>query len=367
MSQQFRLIDTHVDTPYRLIKNPEDISKRTEGGHFDCVRARQGGLDAVFMVAFVPPDYEEKRQARDYAEKLIDSIHGFAQKWPDQFVMARSASEVKAQFDDERISIIVGLENGGALEGDLAAVQHFYDRGVRYITLCHGKNNHICDSSFDSTRSWHGLSPFGREVVAEMNRVGMIVDISHVSDDTFYQVVELSQAPIVATHSSCRHFTPGCERNMNDEMIQTLAAKGGVMGINFGAIFLSTGMNQAFTKFKAEMEDYFKTHPMEYEEKERFVLERRKAANFGKAYLADAVAHIDHVVNLVGIDHVGIGSDFDGVLRTPEGLEDVSCYPNLIAALGDAGYPEVDICKICSENFLRVWTEIEQHAAPSKA
>lgn len=359
MSEQFRLIDTHIDTPYRLFKNADDISQRTEGGHFDYVRAREGGLDAVFMVAFVPPDYEENGQARDFAERLIDSIHGFAQTWPDQFVMARSASDVEAQFENKRVSVLVGLENGAPLEGDLAGVQHFYDRGVRYITLCHGKNNHICDSSFDPTRKWHGLSPFGRELIGEMNRVGMIVDISHVSDDTFYDVIDLSETPVVATHSSCRHFTPGCERNMSDDMIRALAAKDGVMGINFGAIFLNEGMNRAFTKFKAEMEAYFKEHPTDdYAQKDRIVLQKRKAADFGKAYLADVVAHIDHVVNLVGVDHVGIGSDFDGVLRTPVGLEDVSCYRNLTAALGQAGYGEADIRKICSENFLRVWRQI---------
>lgn len=362
MSDELRLIDTHIDTPYRLVKAMEDISGRTEGGHFDYVRARQGGLDAVFMVAYIPPDYEESGQARVFAERMIDTIQGFSEKWPDQFVMARSAAEVKAQFADERVSVITALENGAPLEGELSGVKHFHDRGVRYITLCHGKNNHICDSSFDPTRTWHGLSPFGKELVGQMNRVGMIVDISHVSDDTFYQVIELSEAPIVATHSSCRYFTPGCERNMSDDMIRCLAHKGGVMGINFGSIFLSTSMNRAFTKLKAEIEAYLETHPLQGEEKERFVLERRKAADFGKAYLADVVAHIDHAVKLVGIDHVGIGSDFDGVLRVPEGLEDVSCYPKLFEALLETGYSEADIRKIGSENFLRVWTRIEEHA-----
>lgn len=363
MSRECMLIDTHIDTPYRLCRGMEDISRRTAGGHFDYVRAREGGLDAAFMAAYIPADYEARGQARAFADYAIGMVESFPQKWPGQFIQARSVGDVKAQRKDHRISVILAMENGAPLEGDLANVRRFYDRGVRYLTLCHAKNNHICDSSFDSERTWRGLSPFGKELVTEMNRVGMIIDISHVSDDAFYQVIERSDAPVLATHSSCRHFTPGCERNMSDDMIRRLARKGGVIGINFGAIFLNAHMNKAFMKLKAELEAYIEAHRLQGEEKDRYVMERRRAAEFGKASLADVVAHIDHAVQLAGIDHVGIGSDFDGVLSVPEGLTDVSCYPNLKQSLIEIGYSDADIAKIWSENVLRVWTQVDAQAA----
>jgi membrane dipeptidase len=343
-----------------LQRQMRDISGRVEGTHFDYVRAREGGLDAVFMVAYIPPEYEEKGEAKAFADQAIDMIEGFSRAWPDQFVPARSPEEIRAQFGGGRISVLTAIENGSAIEGDLANLEHFYARGVRYITLVHSKNNHICDSSFDDGPKWHGLSPLGKRLVAEMNRLGMMIDVSHVSDDTFYQVMELSKAPVVATHSSCRHFTPGWHRNMSDDMIRLLAKKGGVIQVNFGSIFVSKTVNAEFIRVRGEIRRHVEQHGLQGEERDRYVRRRWRQAALGQAHVSDVADHIDHVVRIAGIDSVGLGSDFDGVTDLPVGLEDVSCYPNLLAELLKRGYSEADLRKICGENFLRVWAQVER-------
>jgi len=363
LAREILLIDTHLDTPYELEKRMQDISGRIEGGHFDYVRARQGGLDALFMAVYVAPEYEVKGGARAYADQTIDMIEGFARKWPDKFALARSGDEIKSQFGSGRIAILLGIENGSALEGDLNNLEHFYSRGVRYVTLVHSKNNRICDSSFDEGPKWHGLSPFGREVVTRMNHLGMIVDVSHVSDDAFYQVLELSKAPVVATHSACRHFTPGWHRNMSDDMIRLLAKKGGVVQVNFGSMFVNAAVNAEFVRVRDDVRRHVEENRLRGDERDRYVRQRWEQASFGKAHVSDVAEHIDHIVRLVGIDYVGLGSDFDGVTEVPVGLEDVSCYPNLIGELLKKGYVERDIRKVCGENFLRVWAQVEQAAA----
>jgi membrane dipeptidase len=354
------IIDTHQDVPYRLTQNTEDISKRTEGGDFDYPRAKEGGLDGVFVAVYVPAEYEEKGGAKAFADKTIDMIEGWTKTWPDKFVMATSPADIRTQFGRGKISIAMGIENGAPIEGDLANLKYFYDRGIRYITLAHSKNNHICDSSYDDEPKWNGLSPFGAEVVAEMNRLGMIIDVSHVTDLAFYQIVELSKAPVVATHSSCRHFTPGWERNMDDKMIQLLAKNGGLIQINFGSMFVNTQVNKRSLSNSRHMAEHIKTKGLKGDQRKEYVRQYKAEHPIGDADISDVVAHIDHVVKLVGIDHVGLGSDFDGVGgRLPKGLRDVSCYPNLICELLRKGYTEEDIRKICSENFLRVWAEVQ--------
>jgi membrane dipeptidase len=367
LAHSILLIDTHLDTPFELERRMQDISGRIEGGHFDYVRARKGGLDALFMAAYVAPEYEEKGGAKAYADRTIDMIEGFGRKWPGQFVLACSPDEVRAQFGGNRVAICLGIENGSAVEGNLAHVRHFYDRGIRYITLVHSADNHICDSSFDDTHRWHGLSPFGKALVAEMNRVGMIVDVSHVSDEAFHQILEVSKTPVVATHSSCRHFTPGWERNLSDDMIRLLAAKGGVVQVNFGAMFVNATVTREFMQVHEEVRRHIRDHRLQGEERKRYTRQRWEQATFSKAQVSEVAAHIDHIARLVGIDHVGLGSDFDGVTEVPVGLEDVSCYPNLIAELLKMGYSEADIRKIAGENFLRVWSEIERAGAKLRA
>jgi membrane dipeptidase len=363
LAHEILLIDTHLDTPYELQKRMQDISGRIEGGHFDYVRARQGGLDAMFMVVYVAPEYEAKGGAKAYADRTIDMIEGFGRQWPDQFVLARSAEDVRLQFGSNRVSLCMAIENGSALEGDLDNLDHFYSRGIRYITLTHSKNNRICDSSFDDGPQWHGLSPFGKEVVARMNRLGMMVDVSHASDDAFYQVMELSEAPVVATHSACRHFTPGWHRNMSDDMIRLLAKKGGLIQVNFGSMFVNATVNAEFVRIRNNIRGRVDESGLQGDERDRYARQLWELASFSKAHVSDVAAHIDHIVRLVGIDFVGLGSDFDGVTEVPGGLEDVSCYPNLIGVLLKKGYSEKDIRQICGENFLRVWTGVERAAS----
>jgi membrane dipeptidase len=363
LAQKYMIIDTHLDVPYRLKKKMEDISERTAGGDFDYPRAKEGGLDVAFMAVYVPAEYEGTGNAYKFANENIDMIEGFTRKWPDKFVMARSVTDVKEQFGWGGISLAMGIENGTCLEGDLANLKHFYDRGVRYITLAHSKANHICDSSFDPERKWNGLSPFGKKVVSEMNRLGMMIDVSHVSDDTFYQIIELSKAPVVATHSSCRHFIPGFERNMSDDMIKLLAEKAGVIQINFGSMFIARRVRQEWADLKKRMDDYIEANNLKGQEKEDYIEQYKREHKLRKVRVSDVASHVEHVIELVGIDYVGLGSDFDGVGdNLPQGLEDASCYPNLIYELLKKGCSEEDIKKICSENFLRVWTEVERIA-----
>jgi len=365
LAQDFLIIDTHIDLPYRLHETPEDVAVQTEDGQFDAVRARIGGLDAAFMSIYIPAKLQEEGGGRELADELIDLVEGLQAQAPDTFAVARSVADVRRLFEADIFALPLGIENGAAIEDDLSALQHFYDRGVRYITLTHSEPNLICDSSYAEDRRWNGLSPFGRDVVAEMNRLGVMVDISHVTDDTILQVLELSKAPVIASHSSCRFFTPGFERNIPDELITRVAERGGVIQIAFAPSFLTDAAQQqsaelwpimrAFMKendvamgspeFRARLDQYYAEHPKQ------------------EAGVGDVADHIDHVVELVGIDHVGLGSDFDGITETPVGLEDVSAYPNLIAELLRRGYSEEDIRKVCGENLLRVWSEVERVAA----
>jgi len=333
LAQTTIMVDGHVDIPYRLRNNPEDISVETQGGHFDYVRGKKGGLNAPFMSIYIPSEMENNG-AKELADTLINMVEELAATHPDKFAVATSPDQIEAQFAKGLISLPMGMENGAPIEGDLENVTYFHNRGIRYITLTHAKDNHICDSSYDTTRTWNGLSEFGRQVVAEMNRVGIMIDISHVSDSAFYQVLELTEVPVIASHSSCRHFTPGVERNMADEMIRKLAENGGVIHINYGSFFLEADWNA-----------------------------KKEADSTHHTTLQQVADHIDHVVGVAGIDYVGFGSDFDGVSNLPVGLSDASMMPNLIAELLQRGYSEDDIKKICYKNTFRVWRAVEAHAA----
>ena len=365
LAQEILIVDTHIDVPYRLLEKPDDVSVRTEGGHFDHVRATAGGLDAAFMSIYIPASLQEEGGARELADELIDLVEGIATNAPDKFVVARSVADVRASFDQGLFALPMGIENGAAIEDDLGALQHFYDRGVRYVTLTHSEANLICDSSYQEERRWNGLSPFGREVVAEMNRLGIMVDISHVTDDTFRQVIEISKAPVIASHSCCRRFTPGFERNMADEMITQLADNGGVIQIAFAPSFLTEAAQKQSAELWPIIQKYAKENDVGWDSpgvKEQVALFYQDHPKAG-ASVGDVVDHLEHVIDLVGIDHVGLGSDFDGIGDTPTGLEDVSAYPSIIEELLRRGYDEQEIRKICGENLLRVWTEVERIAA----
>ena len=361
------IIDTHIDVPNRIYDDWEDVSAATDGGDFDYPRAVAGGLNAPFMSIYTPARLEEEGRSKEVAEELIDLVNRIVSEAPDQYAIALSPADVEVQFGKGLISLPMGMENGSPIEGDLANVQHFFDRGIRYITLAHGLSNHISDSSYDDNKQWGGLSDFGVEVVNEMNRVGIMVDISHVSDDAFWDVMEITAAPALASHSSARHFTPGWERNIDDDMIVRLAENGGVVMINYGSAFLTQAAQDYGTArreaFAAYLEDHDAEESAETEAAFRtgFVKEH---GDYPYATLDETLDHFDHIVNLTSVDHVGIGSDYDGVGDSlPIDLKDVSSYPNLVEGLLRRGYSEDDIEKILSGNLLRVWREVESVAA----
>lgn len=365
LAKQYLIVDTHIDVPYRIKRSQEDISKATEKGDFDYPRALQGGLNAPFMSIYIPASVDEEGKARALADELIDLVETVVKSSPEKFSLAYSTDQVRQNFADGKMSLPLGMENGAPIEGKLENVQYFYDRGIRYITLAHSKSNHISDSSYDENRQWHGLSDFGKQLIAEMNRVGMMVDVSHISDAAFYQVMELSKVPVIASHSSARHFTPGFERNMDDEMIKLLGSRGGVIQITFGSGFISAQSRQSSTESRAAIEQYFKENNLSFESQEgkAFVEKYRQEHPYKYASLEDLLDHFDHVVALAGVEHVGIGSDFDGVGNTlPTGIKDASQYPNLIEGLLTRGYSEADIEKILGGNLMRVWKQVEDFA-----
>lgn len=366
LAKSMLIVDTHIDVPYRLQNNPADVSQATESGDFDFPRAAAGGLNAPFMSIYIPAERELDGTAGELADELIDMVENIVREAPDKFALARTADEVEQAFDAGLIAMPLGMENGAPIAGDLANLQRYYERGIRYITLTHSKSNHICDSSYDEARPWNGLSPFGEELVEAMNRTGVMIDISHVSDEAFYDVMALTKVPPIATHSSARHFTPGFERNMSDDMIRVLAAAGGVIQINFGSTFISADSRDSSQELRDARDAFLEETGVAADSEAAGAFSElfRRNNPFRYASLQDVLDHFDHVRDLVGIDHVGIGSDYDGVGDSlPVGLKDVSTYPNLVGGLLDRGYSEEDVRKILGGNLMRVWREAERYAA----
>jgi membrane dipeptidase len=372
LAHHFIIVDGHIDVPWRLEESrdadgglTEDVSMRTPKGDFDWERAIRGGLDAPFMSIYVPASFE-KGGAKRMANKLIDLVFDMQRKSPHKFRVARSPAEVRANFARGGVvSLLLGMENGSPIEHDLKNVAYFYERGIRYVTLAHSKDNHISDSSYDDAHKNKGLSEFGKAVVVEMNRLGIMVDVSHISDDAFWQVMKVSKTPVIASHSSCRHFTPGWQRNMSDEMIKALAEHGGVIHVNFGSGFVDPESQKQATAQFDELDAVLKKQKLDWADKKaKPIIDEYHAKHPRKIATVEQVAdHIDHVKRLVGIDHVGLGSDFDGVGDTlPTGLKDVSEYPNLIRVLLERGYGDDEIEKLCSNNSLRVWQAVEEFA-----
>ncbi len=372
LAHRYIILDGHVDVPIRVAGALRDgaaappVHAHADDGDFDYERARAGGLDAPFMSIYTPAELEaESGASKAFADHSIDFVAKLVADYPDKFALAVTPEQVRDNFERGLISLAMGMENGAPIEGELGNLRHFYERGVRYVTLTHSKDNHICDSSYDDRHTHAGLSAFGREVVAEMNRLGVMIDVSHVSDDTFWQVMELSAAPVIASHSSCRAFTPGFERNMSDEMIVALAEHGGVIQINFGGSFISAAYQAAEDEARADIDKLLDEHDATWGTPEAKAIadEYRSSHPMPRIDVSIVADHIDHVVELAGVDHVGLGSDFDGVGDSlPEGLEDVSMYPNLIRVLLERGFTEADIEKICAGNVLRVWQAVEDYA-----
>lgn len=367
IAQNTIMVDGHVDLPYRmkvggftLQREILDVSVRTDGGNFDFPRSKEGGLDAPFMSIYIPAIYQERGGAKALADSLILMTERLCNTWPDKFAIATSPDDIQKNTEEGKISFPMGMENGAALEDDINNVKYFYDKGIRYITLTHGKDNLIGDSSYDTTRTHGGLSEYGVQVVKEMNKTGIMVDISHVSDDTFYDVVKITDVPVIASHSSARAFTPGFERNMDDDMIKALGKNGGVIMINFGGSFIDGDYNERSREVREHLVNWLAENGLSRSDSaaeayiQKYTSENNPFPNVSK--VAD---HIDHVKALVGIDHIGLGSDFDGVGDSlPTGLKDVSMYPNLIAELLKRGYTREDVEKICHKNIFRVWDQV---------
>jgi len=371
LAQNAILIDGHVDLPYRLkVKNFRytkeflGLPLESEDGDFDYKRARTGGLDAPFMSIYIPADQQgaQRYGGVKLADSLINMITAIADEH-DEFSIATHPDSVRSQFARGVMSLPMGMENGAPLAYP-EDVAHFAERGIRYVTLTHSKDNHICDSSYDTTRTWGGLSPYGSLILKELIDNKIMIDISHVSDSTFYQVLRRVDVPMIASHSSLRHFTPGFERNMNDDMVKALGENGGVVMINFGSTFLDSAvvakreeLRGIITKIKEARKYEWGTPQADA------VIDSVSAATPGTFADIEIVAdHIERAAELAGIDHVGIGSDYDGVGDSlPTGLKDVSDYPNLWYVLLERGFTAEDIAKVMGENLLRVWSEIEKH------
>jgi membrane dipeptidase len=361
------LIDTHNDVTSATVAGL-DIGKARTDGHTDIPRMRAGGMGAQFFAVYVGPEYAKNKTAAHRALEMIDTVrHDIIERYPETFVYATTADDIERAHRSGKIAALMGIEGGHAIEDSLRLLRDYYVLGIRYMTLTHVNSNHWADSSGDDNKPNNGLTDFGKRVVLEMNRLGMIVDISHVADKTFWDALAVSRAPIFASHSSCRALT-NVPRNMTDEMLAALGKKDGVVQINFNCGFLSeksaaadAAMGPAAMKQFAEMEAQYKNDPPGLLAA-RKKMEAEYASKAVRATLQDVVDHIDHAVKIAGIDHVGLGSDFDGVECTPIGLDDTSKWPNLTRALLEKGYSAGDIRKIYGLNTLRLMRAVEKTA-----
>lgn len=328
------VLDSHCDTPSQIL-SLRDLSLDNELAHVDYPKLKKGNVDGAFFALYIPASMDTD-DAKDYLLRLMGGVKRTLAENPDKAALTVSMSQALENKKKGLFSLFLGLENGSPLgdsEDAFENLQKLYNAGVRYITLCHSTSNQICDSCASTTPKWNGLSPFGKRLVAEMNRIGMLVDVSHISDSAFYDVLACSTKPVVATHSSCRALAAH-PRNMTDDMIRELAARGGVIQINFYPVFLDSEFAARFSS-SGDLD-----------------LERPSYK-----LIAD---HIDHVVSLVGVDYVGIGSDYDGIEITPDGMEDISTMPKLFDELRSRGYSEEDLEKIAGGNFFRVMEQVAQ-------
>jgi membrane dipeptidase len=324
---------------------------------------KAGGLDAEFFAAYVPREYAGKGAAA-YCLKIMETIHEMVDAYPSWVRFATSTADIRSTVAGGHRAILIGIEGGHAIEDSIELLRGFYRFGARYMTLTHTNSNNWADSSGDEPKH-NGLSPFGKQVVLEMNRLGMMVDLSHVSDKTFYDAVETSKAPIIASHSSARALAHN-PRNMTDDMLKALAKNGGVVMVNFYPTFLSDEVWEASKARDARLKDAvaaIKAKDPSEGEVYRDAMKKLMDANpLPKVPWTVIVDHIDHMIKVAGIDHVGIGSDFDGIPSTPVGMEDVSKLPAIREELKRRGYGEADIRKIMGENFMHVFAEVERVA-----
>ena len=368
------VVDTHVDAPYTLEKKWADVGGRGATPHFDIPRAREGGLTAPFFAIYVPARFAETGGAARETLELIDLTRRVVRAHPEEMVLSASVADIRKAKKDGRIAVLMGIEGGHAIEDSLGALRQFHELGVRYMTLTHTNTNNWADScgkfylpDFDpaESRMHNGLSDFGRAVVREMNRLGMLVDVSHVSDETIDDVLETSRAPVFASHSSCRALSD-IPRNLTDDQIRRIAAGGGVVMINIGSYFLDqTVVDRSKADRAALLPQYLKL------KQELAADPKGRDEAIGKLFDAlprhrtswtRAVDHLEHVIRVAGPRAAGLGTDFDGIEDPPEGLDDVSKLPAITAELLRRGHSEEVVRGVLGENFLRFFARAEEAA-----
>lgn len=368
------LIDTHNDVATFTVDG-YDIGKPDPQYQTDLPRMKKGGMAAQFFAVYVDAAYVKGNHAAHRTLEMIDTVkHDIIGRYPNDFVFAATAKDIRDAHRQGKIAALMGIEGGHAIEDSLRLLRRYYSQGIRYMTLTHSNSNNWADSSGDPKKPHDGLTPFGEKVVAEMNRLGMMVDVSHVSDATFWDVIRVSKAPPFASHSSVRALA-NVPRNMTDDMIRALAKKGGVIQINFYCPFLSQKSADAAAASRSRvaaalrpLNAKYKNDPQGLKEaRQRTLRDLQRDFPPVRATLEDVVAHIDHVVKLVGVDYVGLGSDFDGIDCAPVGLSDVGMWPNLTRALLERGYTQSEIQKIYGENLLRVMSANERVAQEARA
>ncbi len=362
------IIDTHADTPGRFVDENFDLSQDAGTGYLDFKKIKAGNLGAEFFSIWVEPKANQGHEAKR-ALDMIDSVYEQARRHPGQMMMAYGTQDIIVAHREHKLAALMGVEGGHAIEGDIRILRDYYRLGVRYMTLTWSNTNDIGDSSGDindkAIQHHGGLTPFGREVVTEMNRLGMMVDISHVADSTFYQALELSKAPVIASHSSSRALT-NHPRNMTDDMLRALAAKDGVAQANFYCAFVSQKYLDTARQLEAQHDpDYEAVQALFIKPqtpevvKELAAAKARLAPKLPRPPFSDLIDHIDHMVKVAGVDHVGLGSDFDGIDCSPQGLDSAADLPKITEALYQRGYTATDIDKILGGNLLRVFGQVE--------
>ncbi|MGI8655592.1 MAG: membrane dipeptidase [Pyrinomonadaceae bacterium] len=362
------IVDGHNDIPTIMVDDDYDIATPSAGKyHTDLARMKQGGMTGEFFSIYVDGKYAKEGGAARRAMDLIDVVYRAAERYPDRLMIATSAADIRRAKRDGKIAALMGIEGGHAIENSLSALRDFYRLGVRYMTLTHNNTNDWADSSRDKPLH-NGLTDFGKEVVREMNRLGMLVDVSHVSDKTMSDVLDVSTAPVIASHSSARALDSH-PRNIPDDLLRRIAKNGGVVMVNFYTVFIDQ------KAYDADKERDQKLKPQLDALKEKFKGDgKRLEEEQSKLYAANPlpptplsvlIDHIDHIAKVAGIDHVGLGSDFDGGVTLPEGVKNISELPNITYELLRRGYSEQDVRKILGENFLRAFARAEQIARTS--
>ena len=363
------VVDTHNDILSFMTDQNYDIGVSSVGKyHTDIARMKQGGLTAEFFSVYIDRKYVTEGGSARRALDMIDYVYRAAEKYPNDFMLAYSAEDIRRAKKENKIAALMGIEGGHAIEDSLMALRDFYRLGVRYMTLTHNNTNNWADSCCDDAKH-NGLSDFGKDVVREMNRIGMLVDVSHVSDKTMSDVLDISTAPVIASHSSARALGDR-PRNIPDELLRRFAKNGGVVMVNFFPGFIDqkviVASRERDARLKPQMDALkiqYKDDPKKLEEEQNKLL----AANpLPPTPLSVLIDHFDHIAKVAGVDHVGIGSDFDGVSSLPVGMEDISKLPNITYELLKRGYSERDVRKILGENFLRAFAEAERVAANSR-